>query len=50
MCILLATNGLAALCYDPIDQGERFNLFDDKGQPRLGLDQAKPAGFAWVGP
>lgn len=31
--ILLARNGLAALCYDPIDQGERFQLLDAKGVP-----------------
>ncbi len=35
-CILLAKNGLAVLCYDPIDQGERFNLFDEQGKPCLG--------------
>lgn len=29
--ILLAKNGMAALCYDPIDQGERHYL-DDKGR------------------
>jgi cephalosporin-C deacetylase-like acetyl esterase len=28
-CILLAKNGLAALCYDPIGQGERLQLLDD---------------------
>jgi cephalosporin-C deacetylase-like acetyl esterase len=32
-CILLAKNGLAALCYDPIDQGERCQLLDDGGKP-----------------
>lgn len=32
--ILLAKNGLAALCYDPIDQGERGQLLDEKGKPR----------------
>ena len=31
--ILLAKNGLAALCYDPIDQGERHQLLDDEGKP-----------------
>ncbi len=31
--ILLAKNGLAALCYDPIDQGERAQLLDEKGKP-----------------
>jgi len=32
-CILLAKNGFAVLCYDPIDQGERFQLLDAKGKP-----------------
>ncbi len=31
--ILMAKNGMAALCYDPIDQGERFQLIDDAGKP-----------------
>jgi cephalosporin-C deacetylase-like acetyl esterase/pimeloyl-ACP methyl ester carboxylesterase len=33
--ILLARNGLAALPYDPIGQGERRQLLDDKGQPAI---------------
>jgi dienelactone hydrolase len=32
-CILLAKNGLAALCYDPIGQGERKQLLDPGGKP-----------------
>jgi dienelactone hydrolase len=32
-CILLAKNGMAVLCYDPIGQGERFQLLDEKGKP-----------------
>jgi dienelactone hydrolase len=35
MCILLAQNGMAALCYDPIGQGERYQLLDDRGKPRV---------------
>ena len=31
--ILLAKNGLAALCYDPIGQGERVQLLNDQGKP-----------------
>jgi len=31
--ILIAKNGMAALCYDPIDQGERFQLIDEQGNP-----------------
>ena len=34
VCILLARNGLAALCYDPIDQGERMQLLDGAGKPQ----------------
>lgn len=34
--ILLARNGLAALCYDPIDQGERFQLLAPDGKPIVG--------------
>lgn len=30
-CILLAMNGIAALAYDPIGQGERRQLLNDKG-------------------
>ena len=32
-CILLARNGMAVLCYDPIGQGERFQRLDEKGKP-----------------
>jgi len=35
-CILLATNGMAALCYDPIGQGERYQILDGEGKPRFG--------------
>lgn len=31
--ILMAKNGMAALCYDPIDQGERHQLLDADGKP-----------------
>ena len=31
--ILMALNGMAALCYDPIGQGERIQLFNDDGKP-----------------
>jgi len=33
MSILLARNGMAAFCYDPIDQGERQQLVDADGKP-----------------
>ena len=34
--ILLAKNGMASLCYDPIEQGERYQLLDAEGKPRAG--------------
>jgi cephalosporin-C deacetylase-like acetyl esterase len=34
-CILLAKNGLAVLCYDPIGQGERRQLLDRQGKPAV---------------
>jgi cephalosporin-C deacetylase-like acetyl esterase len=34
-CILMARNGLAVLSYDPIGQGERIQLLDDKGKPAI---------------
>ncbi|MBI3944613.1 MAG: acetylxylan esterase [Armatimonadetes bacterium] len=33
--ILLAQNGILALCYDPIGQGERVQLLDDAGKPLM---------------
>ncbi len=35
MSILLARNGMAALCYDPIGQGERVQWLDDAGEPAV---------------
>jgi cephalosporin-C deacetylase-like acetyl esterase len=35
-CILLAKNGIAALAYDPIGQGERIQLLDPNGKPTIG--------------
>lgn len=34
LCVLLASYGLAALCYDPISQGERYQLLDSRGKRR----------------
>lgn len=31
--ILMAKNGMAALCFDPIEQGERIQLFKENGEP-----------------
>jgi dienelactone hydrolase len=33
MAIMLARNGMAVLCYDPVGQGERYQRLDDKGKP-----------------
>lgn len=33
MCIALARHGIAALCYDPIGQGERSQQIDANGRP-----------------
>ncbi len=35
VCILLAKNGLAVLCYDPIGQGERLQLLTSEGKPAI---------------
>jgi dienelactone hydrolase len=32
--ILLALHGIAALCYDPIGEGERYQFLDGDGKPR----------------
>lgn len=35
VCALLALNGMAALIFDPIDQGERGQLLNEKGVPPI---------------
>ncbi len=35
ICILLAKNGLAALCFDPVGQGERKMILDEEGNGRF---------------
>lgn len=35
MCILLAKNGMAAFCFDPVGQGERVQMLDEKGAPAI---------------
>lgn len=35
LAIALVTNGIAALAYDPIGQGERSQILDDAGKPRF---------------
>ena len=44
-CALAAINGLAAMIFDPIDQGERHQLLDANGKARL----ASCAGHNMVG-
>ena len=34
--ILLAKNGMAALCFDPVGQGERAQVLDRSGKPAVG--------------
>jgi cephalosporin-C deacetylase-like acetyl esterase len=41
--MLVARGGMAALCYDPIDQGERFQLLDADGKPVIGGTTAHSA-------
>ena len=36
ICILLVRHGFVALIYDPIGQGERYQLIDDSGKPIAG--------------
>ena len=33
ICVLLAKHGMVVLCYDPIGQGERFQMLDSGGKP-----------------
>ena len=40
---LLAINGIAAFIFDPIDQGERHQLRDEQGRPRVWGTQAHNA-------
>lgn len=40
VCMLLARNGMAAACYDPIGQGERYQVIDVARQ-RTTFDEAK---------
>ncbi|MDD4267960.1 MAG: acetylxylan esterase [Thermoguttaceae bacterium] len=46
--ILIAKSGMAALCYDPIDQGERHQLLDASGKP-LVTSSTMGHGLAGVG-
>jgi len=48
-CILLARNGLAVFCYDPIGQGERCQFLDAKGKPLVrGTTEHTMAGIGAI--
>jgi dienelactone hydrolase len=49
MCILLARNGMAALCYDPIGQGERVQKLDAEGKPAVREGSTTEHTMAGVG-
>ena len=34
--IMMAKHGMAALCYDPVGQGERSQILDSEGEPKFG--------------
>ncbi len=48
-CILLAKNGLAALCYDPIGQGERLQALDDHGKVLISAGSTTEHTLAGIG-
>jgi dienelactone hydrolase len=48
-CILLAKNGMAVLCYDPIGQGERYQRLDAAGKPLIrGTTEHTMAGIGAI--
>ncbi|GMW00871.1 MAG: hypothetical protein AMXMBFR84_20080 [Candidatus Hydrogenedentota bacterium] len=36
VALFLNRSGIAAFCYDPIGQGERYQILDESGKPRFG--------------
>jgi dienelactone hydrolase len=47
--ILLAKNGMAVLCYDPIGQGERYQFLDAQGKPLVrGTTEHTMAGIGAI--
>lgn len=48
--ILLARNGIAALCYDPIGQGERYQTFGPDGKPLSAEYEANPNSLRQLDP
>ncbi|MCE9533185.1 MAG: acetylxylan esterase [Planctomycetes bacterium] len=49
VCILLAKNGMAALCYDPIGQGERYQCFGPNGRPLVSDYKGQPGRARYLG-
>jgi dienelactone hydrolase len=49
VCILLARSGMAALCYDPIGQGERIQWLDEQGGPAVAGGSTTEHTLAGVG-
>lgn len=49
ICILLAKNGMAAFCYDPIGQGERVQMLDKEGKPAIREGSTTEHTLAGVG-
>jgi dienelactone hydrolase len=49
ICILLARNGMAALCYDPIGQGERVQKLDASGRPAIAQGSTTEHTMAGIG-
>jgi dienelactone hydrolase len=49
VCILLARNGLAAFCYDPIGQGERVQKLDSEGKPAIRQGSTTEHTLAGIG-
>jgi dienelactone hydrolase len=46
VAILLARNGMAVLCFDPVGQGERYQRLDDHGKPVIrGTSEHTMAGI-----
>jgi dienelactone hydrolase len=49
ICILLARNGMAAFCYDPIGQGERVQKLDPGGKPAIRQGSTTEHTLAGIG-
>jgi dienelactone hydrolase len=49
ICMLLAKNGMAAFCYDPIGQGERIQKLDALGKPAIREGSTTEHDMAGIG-